>query len=1779
MTQSTTETITFFLEKILNDVHPLMAEGIYLAAVPHWYDAGLFAAIRNRDDGRNQGLIERLTRYSFIMRWEDEDDGRQIYAVRAEERMLIQRYWITKDPEAYRETHRRALAYWEANPDPNPFAHAQNRLYHQLFVDQAAAADYLVDRFRAYHNERQLAAIERLLDTADKARFYLSLLDGQPQGNIDDLLIHLRARLAQLRDDWAESREQLQTLRLKENLSPSLQPYVTRAYGYALAHTGDYVGAIAEYEAALTTFKEREEARNDDAAFTTTLEAEQAHTMIALGDAHVGLAASVHSAERSQPILNFGILEKFGFALRPFRHLLTFVLSLPLIVYLGLYLGRRVWHPRFWPALVDLDWIIARLYAAGARYYRRADPILERCGEPSEGVAADEKLAYLYLAMGDADGAQSQFERLLQEKEAPLGEYRQAAVRVGLGQSWLQQEQPAAAREQLEQALPALRQYEDAVSEATARATLAESLYAAGEKEEAVNQFSRAAQLREAQEAWTAATDIVERMEALIAADDAARLESSPSGLRNDRSPQISEMATAVSRKLSRRQYTTHFRHPLLIQFRRFTLLLLPLVALLMPLLVIRLDTGSALTPAIQFKAAPIFNPAQTVSSQLSQGVTTANVVAAADSDLIVWLAVVLLAGYVLLSLALGLLLIVLTPLRTVQAKGRAATVILDDDGIRVGERGAKWVEIAQFVKGDARLWRRPLPDESAFALVTPQERLIVHGSANWYASLRRRAETKLPDSAQIIDRDYAILESKPGRIYLINVVVITVMAALAWLAPAPLWLTIPGLPYSLADLYPYFYLGLIGLPTWWLVARPLQTRLQLKPNSGFPWWVLGAGLGLALFQAVTLFRPLLTSVNLYPPLVTLIMMAGGAAAVWRAQDRGQPVYSTPIRGGTAVLTVAVGLLMALLLWREVGAYHYLVLGNARRDRAPMAAEASEKEALTSGAINAYTQAIKIGSARILGIDVRTAARIPWGIPEPHSFTWLAALTNRAALQVQLGRYREAMGSYDVILDYTDRPADVYAWRAIAQQSWSATDTGEEVEIVANQYKLALDDFDRAIELKPRRAEFYLWRGVAYHALNDLELAWDNYEAALNLIDIKDAPLTDKQRERALTGQGWIKYHQEDFVAAQQLFKLATEANPDEAEAWVGLGYAAFSLQVYSTASLAWGQAFVLDPDDPAVLVSLGTQHWKLGGFAETEAGKCDEYGQSADFFAQAAELPGQEPEAAAFIYRTQAQLQYLLRDCPDRSFVEEMSAAIASYEMALTLDPDNTAYWQLKGRLGYALGVNDAVPAADKTAVFYEALAAINEAYRRDPNDPVTINFRNLILDALKPLAPADAADKMVAGAYETALEEAALLAEARPDNPAYTLWAGLTALATGDETQAQTWYDTGIVATETAENGVELLTQALADLDTLLPSQPNPAAAAVQSQLEAALVDLEAQDPATLFAEGLTALQAGQTGAAAALYQDGLTAAVRKGHLAATATAVFDLLSLPAAQTRRIEPLFAAAFPQLAQIGEADEMVETAVNLALIATILEEFDEAAVWYNEAARRTFEDNSQYNQLRQSRNKLRTLWTITGVNSDDILQAVQAQLPQQLRTHPQLADEGYYWRYRAWFKYGLGLSAFRLGAETAAAAAFQSAQEDANRAYALDPDRQSYAKTYLEEGAWGWFHIERGNDAYAEGDYKTALADYEAAADLIQPVANGDARKEATLAAFSAGLASVQLKDFEQAADWYAEGMERAALYAVPDQIAPARDALLSLQSERPNLADDIDALLELFPG
>jgi hypothetical protein len=65
---------------------------------------------------------------------------------------------------------------------------------------------------------------------------------------------------------------------------------------------------------------------------------------------------------------------------------------------------------------------------------------------------------------------------------------------------------------------------------------------------------------------------------------------------------------------------------------------------------------------------------------------------------------------------------------------------------------------------------------------------------------------------------------------------------------------------------------------------------------------------------------------------------------------------------------------------------------------------------------------------------------------------------------------------------------------------------------------------------------------------------------------------------------------------------------------------------------------------------------------------------------------------------------------------------------------------------------------------------------------------------------------------------------------------------------------------------------------------------------------------------------------------------------------------------------------------------------------------------------------------------------------------------------------------------------------------------------------------------------------------------------------------------FKAALASVQLAQFDEAADWVEEGIQRTDLYERPNDINTFRDQLTQIQESHPEWAAEIAGLLELLP-
>ncbi|MCB0140959.1 MAG: hypothetical protein KDE50_13720, partial [Caldilineaceae bacterium] len=1024
------------LADIVEAAHPLMAEALYCAALPHFYGLPLFSAVRDREDGRNEGLIPRLADYSFVIPLTSPEE--LTYRVRNSERKVLNEMWIAKDLAAYSSAHRRAMHYWANHPHIDEVLQEQECLYHNFFVNLGEANAELVRLFRKYYNERHLAAIDHLLQIGQEALEQLALLspdvDQTALTRLQQTLLHLEARFAQLQGDWGKSQGLLNQLRHQETLDRRLAPYVDRAYGNALTHAGQYVEAIEQLEKAVDAFTEAAQKGAD----VETAETERALTMIDLGETYLRFAQSARGNTQQEPIASglWGQVQSAFF----------FITSVPLIIYLSFYLGWRVWHPRFWPTLHNLDWIIARLFAKGAHYFQTADPVLERTGSLAEGIVADERLAQLYLTMGDAAQAANQFAQLLQNDEATLGDYRRAVVQVGLAEAYIRIALPNDALHLLRDAIPMLEVYADAATETRARALLGEALLLTGSSSEGLTEFATAISTYAAQEQWLVATDASERLEAVTA----SRLEALPKGTPPT-PPDLSEQAHAISNRLPRRLYAVRYHHPILSMFRRLVALILPLAVVFTLLIAVGLDSDVSLAPNIEFRATPILDPQSTALRQLnfSQGVTSATLAIDPNPRAAVPLLLSIMTGYLGFSLLVGVFVIAYTPLRTIQRRD-SSLVQLDADGITEGnEQGTQhmlWAQITHLIKADTCVWRLPIPASSSFGLETQNARMVVGASTSWYPALRRRVEAAIPAAAQVLDLDYSIGRSRLAVLYLLNLLLLLAVAFTAWLSPRSplLWQRAPFTVYRLADIYPYLFLGLVAIPLWWGVVRPLQIVGYLGRHGRIAWGMIAGALLLALLQIVLLFRPLLTVPDIYPPLICTVALVSAAFTIWNIQVGGRRIFSAWVRWGLTVVVTLVCALMVSIVWRETVAYHWLVKGTTLRDRVQQSGlSGSSSSALLLQALDAFERAERQSRQPLWGLlKTDNAIERSFGIPGRNNMTRVIALKNAAALSAQLEQGEKSIRLYDELLTIIgqDKLDQVYAWRAMARQSANTSD-------------------------------------------------------------------------------------------------------------------------------------------------------------------------------------------------------------------------------------------------------------------------------------------------------------------------------------------------------------------------------------------------------------------------------------------------------------------------------------------------------------------------------------------------------------------------------------------------------------------------------------------------------------------------------------------------------------------------------------------------------------------
>ncbi|MCB8945304.1 MAG: tetratricopeptide repeat protein [Ardenticatenaceae bacterium] len=1671
------------LYQMLEDTHPKMVEALYQASISPWYDLPFFTAVRAEDDGRNEALLPRLTRYSFIIPLQS-NNGHTIYSVRPDERDWLQRHWIASNPQDFQATHQRAYTYRHTHPDPaNPDAHAQNELYHLFFADFAAAADRLTDLFRIYFTDRRLTAMERLLTTADEARTYLELLQHPGLHDLDNLLLHLNTRLSQLRGYWRESIEPLRRLLEDPKLSHDLAPYVVRAYGLALCQIDQHVEAIEQLKFALTEFEQR----TQTADHPRILQAEQGYTMIALGDAYIGLAAQARGISQDMTVPTFGrfhILSDF----------FNFFISLPLVFYLTFYLGYRVWLPQFWPIYKDLDWIIARLFATAARYYKKADPLLEAESAQAqqanqagtinleylprqEGVFADEKLAYLYMQMGAYREARQLFDYLLSEQEAPLGEYRRASIRVGLAHTLVQLNENNLARTELERAMTVLEFYEEPELQAIARAVLGQAMLETSSQTAdpeatttaAIYHLYEAMQLHQAQGHWIKATEVSEYLLA-ITHDSAYSLTADQK-----------EDAQQTAETLSKRHYPMPYRNRVTTLFRRFVLVLLAVIVFfLMPMSTIKLDIGTSTVPQITFQASPLLDPSNAdFTPDLMQGVTALNLAQPPNPDVLVTLGIQLVLGYLLISTSLGLLAMSFTPLRQVQKAGQAQVMRLDAQGIRVGQgwtqSSINWSDATRYIQADVRLLQNWLPDSSYSVLQAGPRSIFIGGSTAWYASLRNRIARQLPPATEQIHLSHTLIRSRMGICILITSLILFTIALMGTFAPQIVpqdWLG----PYSLADLYPYVYLGFFIPMIWWYIYQPLHKRWRIEPATTPIYWAGGIGLLLAILRLSTRFRPWFTIPDIYPDLLITGLLLATAIIIWNARDY-QKVLVRPnwLRLGSAVFAGILSLFMVAHLIQVVLAYHHLIRGNYYQT---LALEEPETAAHEADSLAAYKLSLDITETKLLGLlDTHTPSRTAVGIPRPSQFIWQQAKNGRAAMASQAGDYATAVADYTELLQVTNDAASVYVSRAIAYQglavsSETAVPDNGSLNTQEDFNIKALADYNSAIQLDDENANYYLWRGVAYHSLGNIDQAQLDYEAALDITEATDTtPLNETGQSQALTGLGWIEYSKGNYERSLDYFEDASSLDPDSAAAPVGQGYAHYSLRQYDEALDTWQTAVSLDPNNPITYISLGTLYWRVGTLGsnynklsgtdrcaqdfltdEQKTASAQQLETSIDNFEQSLAQPNQTDNERAFTYRTIAQVQSLLKDCPGYEAAAVLQNVVANYQNAIQLDPANAAYWHNKARFAYSVWRSlppDTGPAAREW--LFAGMADNEMALSLNPVDNpnqgyIPNEWQAAFTRAIgSTLTRGD--ERFRNGEHDVALDYYELMATNQPDNALAAFKASLAAQALGNQTLSDQWYEQGYEQA-TAQNQPDLI---------------------AEYQTRRAIYQR--------FAEALAVMGNGRWQEAATLYDEAIWQAAQ--------AQTPDLIDAAASDLRN----YLIAHPDI---------------------------------------------------------------------DVTQAywpLRYEAPS--RSLESLALPDLYWQYRSDFGYKLveGLFLEMPGREADYATIFNSITNDIYQAAELAVTTHTEQAETLTNSNIGVLYLQRGNGYFEDGDYALALADFEQALNRIVPV-SPESLAEYTEAAFKAGLTAVALNDYTAAVTWYDTATQRAAQLRDQGMVQTAAAAL-----------------------
>jgi tetratricopeptide (TPR) repeat protein len=1381
-----------------------LAAALRLAAIPTSVNAELLATLRANDDGHDAEIIAWLSEFPFVQTINDE-----VTYTRTVRRLLLERW--RADEEGFITAHRRAAAHFErklaATENSSLVLNeylAQRRLYHLLVAEPAEGLIYFDTLFQEARSERRFAALELYLSIMEEQRSWLA-------SDTDLWLAYYRALLAETEGQWAASGQQFEALLAREGVTDALAALALRGLGRALINQENWVRAIDLHQSALAI----SQSLGDKPGM--------AGAMMDLGYAYMDLAQRAWGGGEPPPLVRRTLLERLVEAT-------DFITRIPLLVYLSLRWGFRTLLPALTRVGRGIDWVVARLFGDAAMWLRRAELTYREAGNLSGASAAQEYQANVFLALNHPRQAEQIYRTLLESAGAGFGAYRMARVRMGLAEALLRQGQAGQAGTLLDQALPVFVEVQH-------KQRIAESLSLAGQASVMRGDMDAAAgQYAAAVAAWQQTGE----SEALTAT--AAQVEMLAA--RRDLSSAARDRLLDAANSVVARRYEERYVHPLMRAFQLGALALLAALLFLVPLLAVRTDRGNEIgagTPLMEPLAASEndeFGPALelTIDQQI-QPRFQVQVVGA----VVGWA----ILGYILVYLAAGVYMIRRASATEIQ-EGQEADVYLDHDTI-ASRDGAEhrvhslaWPEVKWAVVADQKLVRQPIGRLSGTALFGEQESVQVKGSIRYYDNLQRHVLSRIEQlHAPIYDVSSVILRSKMGLLFVVSLAYLVGFGVLTSVASNVAVTPLPLEQYTLADIYGLAFIGLTLPLAWWFAVQPLRARYLVKPHTILPWLTLALGLLLTLLalMRIQFWRFSLPRPDIAVGVIAALLIGVSATHIYRARwlpgqrpgkSVGQHIYSPLVRYATVGLAVLLIGASFLSIGREVLSFHYLVVGNHLQREAAAEQDRETRLDIYRRGLEAYDRSLALR---------QTAT----------------TFNNRGVMLAQSERFDEAIQSYNAALQ-SDPNQPVYISNVGLAYSQEAVKAARGLDRVP-YYQAALATFSTLIEDLEAAPDAnykglltaHLLRGGTRYELAELYQDQNQIQDALPIYEeartdfqwvIEHARWQDvSDRAAAYAGLGWARlmgrqqYDKNTALAARQAeidralddFNTALYLAKDNPAAWTGRGWSH-----YFTAS-----------EHPARCTGANTTEDGLT-FAEQIRFAIDDFSR----------LITLQPNSGIH-YRTRAQLQYILGNCPDwketpadpaaelkRIKRQQLDASIQDYKDALERKKEVPAWWRrlatIENEAGYydkaIEDYNEALRLDSEQGAWWLELVELIDKTTAKSGSQYLARGREAAAEATR-LVPKDDRSwnwlgwmSYLTDDYPAALDAYPRAIKLAPYEPRYHFNLGLAYAASGDS-RATAAYEQGIAAADLATPATRKrrLAEALGDLQGLKAGPAN--------------------------------------------------------------------------------------------------------------------------------------------------------------------------------------------------------------------------------------------------------------------------------------------------------------------------------------------------------------------